>query len=199
MTRGLEALLSAGHVADNPGSGKVLSKLGFVHVANGVRDSLPRGETFDWVEKVSIELTTGMLAILFGFPWDDRHLLTFWSDWAGDTEIALVPGLDEQRRVIEDVAEGLAADAEGVAGDVDAAAVDVDNFGILLVIKYNIGKRQVPLYEARFVKIGKAVLYPVEELDAWDRRSLVSCDDAKVIGRRRNRPNDGPQEHRPFR
>jgi cytochrome P450 len=63
-------------------------------------DSLPRGQTFDWVEKVSIELTTGMLAILFGFPWNDRHLLTFWSDWAGDTEIALVPGLDEQRRAV---------------------------------------------------------------------------------------------------
>jgi cytochrome P450 len=63
-------------------------------------DSLPRGETFDWVETVSIELTTGMLAILFGFPWEDRHLLTFWSDWAGDTEIALVPGLDEERRSV---------------------------------------------------------------------------------------------------
>jgi cytochrome P450 len=63
-------------------------------------DSLPRGKVFDWVETVSIELTTGMLAILFGFPWEDRHLLTFWSDWAGDTEIALVPGLDEQRRSV---------------------------------------------------------------------------------------------------
>ena len=26
-----------------------------------------------------------------------------------------------------------------------------------------------------FVKIGKAVLYPVEELDAWDRANLVTC------------------------
>lgn len=46
-------------------------------------DTLPRGEVFDWVDKVSIELTTGMLAILFGFPWEDRRLLTFWSDWSG--------------------------------------------------------------------------------------------------------------------
>ena len=60
-------------------------------------DSLPRGETFDWVDKVSIELTTGMLAILFGFPWEDRRMLTFWSDWAGDTELATVRGLDEMR------------------------------------------------------------------------------------------------------
>ncbi len=26
-----------------------------------------------------------------------------------------------------------------------------------------------------FVKIGKAVLYPVDELDAWDRKNLVAC------------------------
>jgi cytochrome P450 len=60
-------------------------------------DSLPRGEVFDWVDKVSIELTTGMLAILFGFPWEDRRLLTFWSDWSGDTELATVRELDELR------------------------------------------------------------------------------------------------------
>jgi cytochrome P450 len=65
-----------------------------------VLDSLPRGETFDWVDKVSIELTTGMLAILFGFPWEDRRLLTFWSDWAGDTELGLARDLDTQRREV---------------------------------------------------------------------------------------------------
>jgi hypothetical protein len=26
-----------------------------------------------------------------------------------------------------------------------------------------------------FVKIGKAVLYPVDELDAWDEKNLVTC------------------------
>jgi hypothetical protein len=26
-----------------------------------------------------------------------------------------------------------------------------------------------------FVKIGKAVLYPIAELDAWDKRDMVSC------------------------
>ncbi|MGB7407899.1 MAG: cytochrome P450, partial [Pontixanthobacter sp.] len=65
-----------------------------------VLDSLPQGETFDWVEKVSIELTTGMLAILFGFPWEDRQLLTYWSDWAGDTEIATVKGLTQDREKV---------------------------------------------------------------------------------------------------
>jgi len=62
-----------------------------------VLDSLPYGEEFDWVEKVSIELTTGMLAILFGFPWEDRHLLTFWSDWAGDVELGLARELQDVR------------------------------------------------------------------------------------------------------
>jgi cytochrome P450 len=62
-----------------------------------VLDSLPLGQRFDWVDKVSIELTTGMLAILFGFPWEDRRLLTFWSDWAGDVELSLASELSDQR------------------------------------------------------------------------------------------------------
>ncbi len=45
-----------------------------------VLDSLPRNETFNWVDKVSIELTTMMLATLFDFPMEDRKLLTWWSD-----------------------------------------------------------------------------------------------------------------------
>ncbi|WP_353227767.1 cytochrome P450 [Novosphingobium sp.] len=60
-------------------------------------DSLPIGVEFDWVDKVSIELTTGMLALLFGFPWPDRRLLTFWSDWAGDVELTLAPDLADER------------------------------------------------------------------------------------------------------
>lgn len=30
-----------------------------------------------------------------------------------------------------------------------------------------------------YIKIGKAVLYPVDELDAWDRRNLVICSESK--------------------
>ncbi|MGP1283157.1 MAG: cytochrome P450 [Parasphingopyxis sp.] len=56
-------------------------------------DQLPRGEEFDWVDRVSIELTTGMLAILFGFPWEDRRKLTEWSDWMGDVVAAMDPEL----------------------------------------------------------------------------------------------------------
>ena len=54
-----------------------------------VLDSLPLRETFNWVERVSIELTTQMLATLFDFPLKDRQLLTRWSDVATS-----VPGTD---------------------------------------------------------------------------------------------------------
>ena len=47
-----------------------------------VLDGLPRNETFDWVPRVSIELTIRMLATLFDFPFEDRGLLTYWSDVA---------------------------------------------------------------------------------------------------------------------
>ncbi|RTE90958.1 cytochrome P450 [Bradyrhizobium sp. LVM 105] len=52
-------------------------------------DNLPRGEVFDWVDRVSIELTTQMLAVLFDFPWEDRRKLTRWSDVA-----TTIPGPD---------------------------------------------------------------------------------------------------------
>ena len=45
-----------------------------------VLDSVPIGEEFNWVDTVSIELTTMMLATLFDFPFEDRRKLTRWSD-----------------------------------------------------------------------------------------------------------------------
>jgi cytochrome P450 len=47
-----------------------------------VLDALPRHETFDWVSRVSTDLTNMMLATLFDFPWADRDKLTWWSDVA---------------------------------------------------------------------------------------------------------------------
>ncbi len=48
----------------------------------GCLDNLPVNEVFDFVDQVSIELTTQMLAVLFDFPWEDRRKLTRWSDVA---------------------------------------------------------------------------------------------------------------------
>ena len=50
--------------------------------AGEILDSLPIGDEFNWVDKVSIELTTMTLATLFDFPWEDRRKLTRWSDVA---------------------------------------------------------------------------------------------------------------------
>ena len=47
-----------------------------------ILDGLPRNETFNWVERVSIELTGQMLATLFDFPFEERRKLTYWSDVA---------------------------------------------------------------------------------------------------------------------
>lgn len=68
-------------------------------------DGLPVGQTFDWVDNVSIELTTGMLATIFDFPWEDRRKLTYWSDMTTSSpqqlaELGLVPE-DRQRVLME--------------------------------------------------------------------------------------------------
>ena len=47
-----------------------------------VLDALPRGEIFDWADRVAVNLTNMMLATLFDFPWEDRMKLTWWSDVA---------------------------------------------------------------------------------------------------------------------
>ncbi len=71
-----------------------------------VLDGLPRNETFDWVERVSIELTTLMLTTLFGFPEEDRAKLTFWSDCA--TQDVNAGGIvDSEQKRLEILSEAL--------------------------------------------------------------------------------------------
>ena len=50
--------------------------------ATKILDEIPIGEEFDWVNHVSVELTTQMLATLFDFPFEERSKLTYWSDMA---------------------------------------------------------------------------------------------------------------------
>jgi cytochrome P450 len=66
--------------------------------AGAILDDLPVGEDFDWVDKVSIELTTMTLATLFDFPWADRRKLTRWSDVATANEESNIVESQEQRR-----------------------------------------------------------------------------------------------------
>ncbi len=64
-----------------------------------VLDRLPRNETFDFVDRVSIELTTQMLAVLFDFPWEERRKLTRWSDLATSLPKSGVFESEAQRQV----------------------------------------------------------------------------------------------------
>ncbi|HEX7035248.1 MAG TPA: cytochrome P450 [Pseudomonadales bacterium] len=63
-----------------------------------ILDSLPRGEDFNWVKHLSIELTTQMLATLFDFPFEDRYKLTRWSDVATAPPGTGIIDSEEQRR-----------------------------------------------------------------------------------------------------
>ncbi len=67
-----------------------------------ILEHLPVGETFNWVQDVSIELTARMLATLFDFPYEERRRLVYWSDLAtavpevtGDTSIDMKQRYDE--------------------------------------------------------------------------------------------------------
>jgi cytochrome P450 len=68
----------------------------------GILDSLPVNETFNWVDKVSIELTTQMLATLFDFPFEQRRKLTYWSDVATTVPApgALVESIEERQGIL---------------------------------------------------------------------------------------------------
>jgi cytochrome P450 len=67
---------------------------------NTIFDGLPINETFDWVDRVSIELTTQMLATLFDFPWEDRRKLTLWSDTATAVEGTPLAPTKEAREAV---------------------------------------------------------------------------------------------------
>ncbi|MCP5178787.1 MAG: cytochrome P450 [Pseudomonadales bacterium] len=63
-----------------------------------ILDSLPIGEEFNWVDRMSVELTTQMLATIFDFPFEQRRKLTYWSDMATSGELAGGPTPEPVRR-----------------------------------------------------------------------------------------------------
>jgi|SRR5579871_11369 len=66
-----------------------------------ILDELPVGETFDWVDRVSIELTSQMLATLFDYPLEERRKLTRCSDLILGPDFGGTVGLDEMQRQAE--------------------------------------------------------------------------------------------------
>ena len=66
--------------------------------AANLLDALPVGEEIDWVDRISIELTTQMLATLFDFPFEQRRKLTRWSDVAtANLEQGIIESEDQRR------------------------------------------------------------------------------------------------------
>ena len=71
-----------------------------------ILDNLPFDETFNWVDRVSIDLTTQMLATLLDFPFEDRGKLTYWSDVAGGGRISgVVDSANHRRKVLMECLE----------------------------------------------------------------------------------------------
>jgi cytochrome P450 len=108
-----------------------------------VLDGLPIGETFDWVERVSIELTTMMLATLFDFPWEERRKLTYWSDVA----IANINAPDAPVHSHAERFEELKKMAERMAELYDERAKEPPKFDLLSMLAHGPATRNMPLRE----------------------------------------------------
>jgi cytochrome P450 len=108
-----------------------------------VLDGLPRGVEFDWVERVSIELTTMMLATLFDYPFEQRGQLTWWSDVAiCDVTAPDSPVHSEQERYAEIVKM-----AETMARLFNERQQAPPTFDLLSMLAHGSATREMPLRE----------------------------------------------------
>jgi cytochrome P450 len=108
-----------------------------------VLDGLPCNETFDWVERVSIELTTMMLATLFDYPWEERRQLTYWSDVAiCNVRDPKAPVHSEEERFAE-----LTKMAEAMGKLFSERANEPPKFDLLSMLAHGAATREMPLRE----------------------------------------------------
>jgi len=108
-----------------------------------VLDALPRGVEFDWVEQVSIKLTTMMLATLFDFPFEQRDKLTWWSDVAiCDITAPDSPVHSEAARFAE-----IKAMAETMATLFNERRNAPPGFDLLSMLAHGAATREMPLRE----------------------------------------------------
>jgi cytochrome P450 len=108
-----------------------------------VLDALPRGEKFDWVQEVSIKLTTMMLATLFDFPFDERDKLTYWSDVA----IANVNAPDAPVHSEAERFEELKKMAEYMSRLFEERRSQPPKFDLLSMLAHGAATREMPLRE----------------------------------------------------
>src|SRR5580692_1195065 len=108
-----------------------------------VLDGLPRNETFDWVDRVSIELTTMMLATLFDYPWADRRQLTYWSDVAiANVNSPEAPVHSEEERFAE-----LIKMAQALGALLNERAQQPPKFDLLSMLAHGEATREMPIRE----------------------------------------------------
>jgi len=109
----------------------------------GVLDGLPRNEPFDWVDRVSTELTAMMLATLFDFPQADRRKLTHWSDVA-------IANVADKDAVVHSEAERLAElrqMAEIMAALWKERAARPPTFDLISMMAHSEATQNMPLNE----------------------------------------------------
>jgi len=110
-----------------------------VHVLN----SLPRGEIFDWVDRVSVELTTMMLATLFDYPFEERRQLTYWSDVA----ICNVDAPDSPVHSEEEKFAELTKMAEALGKLFNERAQQPPKFDLLSMLAHSTTTKNMPFRE----------------------------------------------------
>jgi len=108
-----------------------------------VLDGLPRNETFDWVEHVSVSLTTMMLATLFDFPFEERAKLTYWSDVA----ISNINAPDAPFHSHEERHAELTKMAERMAALFQERRKAPPKFDLLSMLAHNPSTRDMPPHE----------------------------------------------------
>src|ERR1700746_1144731 len=124
--------------------GNLANMEGLIRERTGrVLDGLPRGETFDWGDRVSIALKTMRLATLFDYPWEDRRQLTYWSDVA----IANVRSPDAPVHSEEEKFAELTKMAEALGKLFNERAKQPPKFDLLSMLAHGEATRKMPLRE----------------------------------------------------
>jgi cytochrome P450 len=108
-----------------------------------VLDALPRNETFDWVQHVSINLTTMMLATLFDFPFEERSKLTYWSD----VVIADIKAPDSPVKTEEEKFAELKQMADYMSRLFEERRRQPPKFDLLSMLAHGESTREMPLRE----------------------------------------------------
>jgi cytochrome P450 len=108
-----------------------------------VLEGLPKGEPFDWVDRVSVELTTLMLATMFDWPVEKKHELTRWSDIG----IANINDPESPVKTEEERFEELRKMAEAMGAVFDERAKLPPRFDLLSMLAHSPATQGMPLKE----------------------------------------------------